>query len=913
MSIDPRLLSAPGDVPQIYTSVSDLDRRVRMLEAARGVIGAGTITGGTGGMIGTGVVTGGNIAGGTITATQIQAGSITATLIAVDAINAGHIQAGAVTASEIAANTITASQIASNTITSNEIAANTITASDIAASTITSNEIATGTIVASDIAAGTITAEQIAIGARFGDNLIGNPSAEGASTAAWGGAVIEGTASSFTSVLDTANAPDGDYYFQIGASGGSGAAYGYKAISVVPGRTYSLRLWLHHSNGNGTYYVRMSEKQTYPTGDYVTSALRNSFTSLANNLPNSNITSWTEYSFTYTVPAGINWVSLSLYNWGPSTGNLHFDAVEFRPQVSGTVIANDSITSSHIAATTIQAADIAAGTITATQIASGTITGTLIASATITGGNLVAGTITATQIGVSSLSAISANMGTITAGTITGATFQSSASNPRVWLDSTGLKATNAAGEVTLFADASIGRITALAGVGGSNMLRRSDGESTDWATYWAGGSGRTLAQSTTQWKYGTKSISVTPTSGAAPAYFFVDSVRPAKGSTVYTISAWVYATSATPRTLTFMISSTQTGGGANANQFPNGVPFTPVQNQWTRIIATWTTLSDVKDITAYLHFNASADVSTFYVDGVQLEEGYVATSWGRNPEEIYPAEVSGGGGGGTGQIQSGTIIGTDLLANTITATQIAASTITSTQIAALTITAGNIQAGAITAAKIGTGEVTADKISVAALSAISADVGSVTAGNISGVTITGATVQTNAIGARVVLDAGGMTAYNASNVPQVIIPTAGAASFAGSLDAVGGLTQDAVTSSPAAAARKHTWLDSNDSEIASIFGATSAYPGTATPRVFASATAPMSYNTLVKSHANLVHYWRAETTATLTDEVAGGLTLNAGGTAASAAGLISGSGNAIKTAPVASNWYLGTSALPKT
>jgi hypothetical protein len=87
---------------------------------------------------------------------------------------------------------------------------------------------------------------------------------------------------------------------------------------------------------------------------------------------------------------------------------------------------------------------------------------------------------------------------------------------------------------------------------------------------------------------------------------------------------------------------------------------------------------------------------------------------------------------------------------------------------------------------------VEADNIRVEELSAISADMGSITAGTITGVTITGGTVQTAASGARVQMDSSGLKTYDSAGVVQVEATTStdgalrwGAGS--GQLDATGG------------------------------------------------------------------------------------------------------------------------------
>lgn len=97
-------------------------------------------------------------------------------------------------------------------------------------------------------------------------------------------------------------------------------------------------------------------------------------------------------------------------------------------------------------------------------------------------------------------------------------------------------------------------------------------------------------------------------------------------------------------------------------------------------------------------------------------------------------------------QIQAGSITGDRITANSIAADRIQAGSITGAQISGNAITAGHIQANTITGDKIVAGAITADKMNVGSLSAVSADLGNVTAGTISGVTINGVTMNGSSI-----------------------------------------------------------------------------------------------------------------------------------------------------------------------
>lgn len=140
--------------------------------------------------------------------------------------------------------------------------------------------------------------------------------------------------------------------------------------------------------------------------------------------------------------------------------------------------------------------------------------------------------------------------------------------------------------------------------------------------------------------------------------------------------------------------------------------------------------------------------------------------------------------------IATGTITATQLAADSVTATQIAASAVSTSELAANSITSTHIQSGqitstllaanAVTATAIATGAVTSTKISVTQLDAISANMGAITSGS-----ITGATVQTASSGARVVMNSGGLTAYNSGGSAVLNFdPTTGSLALTGTVTA---------------------------------------------------------------------------------------------------------------------------------
>jgi hypothetical protein len=102
-------------------------------------------------------------------------------------------------------------------------------------------------------------------------------------------------------------------------------------------------------------------------------------------------------------------------------------------------------------------------------------------------------------------------------------------------------------------------------------------------------------------------------------------------------------------------------------------------------------------------------------------------------------------------EIGADAILARNIKAGEITAAKLAAATITGDKIAANTVTAGNIAAGTITANEIAAGTITASKLNVDSLN---------------GLTLTGVTIQTGTVGARVVLSDSSVRFYDSNNKP---------------------------------------------------------------------------------------------------------------------------------------------------
>ena len=133
-----------------------------------------------------------------------------------------------------------------------------------------------------------------------------------------------------------------------------------------------------------------------------------------------------------------------------------------------------------------------------------------------------------------------------------------------------------------------------------------------------------------------------------------------------------------------------------------------------------------------------------------------------------------GTGAVGTTNIADGAITTDKIYVNAVTAAKIAAGAVGTNQLAANAVTAGKISAGAVGADQIAASSITADKLNVSSLSAISANLGAVTSGSLTSVTITSPTIQTAESGSRIVLDTSALVAYDSSGVYTFRVGTDG-------------------------------------------------------------------------------------------------------------------------------------------
>ncbi|MBA3622941.1 MAG: hypothetical protein H0W48_00425 [Methylibium sp.] len=198
----------------------------------------------------------------------------------------------------------------------------------------------TGKIGNADLGPLVVTADKLSAGTYAGINMVPNPGAEDG-TEGWAHAG-EGVPVTFTA--DTSDKIGGSASFRIlKPTIGTQTGYQCRAMPVIPGETYSLKLRLRTNVASAAgLYIRLNQKALAPVGGFVTFGLRDSLTDLVADGPSA--ATWTSYEFTYTAPPNVFWVSLAVYNWSlGSATTTWFDDVQFGRQITGSHLAAGSI------------------------------------------------------------------------------------------------------------------------------------------------------------------------------------------------------------------------------------------------------------------------------------------------------------------------------------------------------------------------------------------------------------------------------------------------------------------------------------------------------------------------------------------------------------------------------------------
>ena len=184
--------------------------------------------------------------------------------------------------------------------------------------------------------------------ATSGSNLIFNGNAEGGDTAGW---LLTDASSPAISFAVGAIARSGGFSFVIDKSGldpSSRAGAVTRQIPVKPGEKYVINISIFGSSATPFgLFLYMHERIVSSPSGFIANGNGNSISYMVVDGPLA--AGWTDYSRVYTVPAGIFFVSLGIYDWigGPSL--MRFEASIFKQ--SDAVLGNNILSQTGVIVT----------------------------------------------------------------------------------------------------------------------------------------------------------------------------------------------------------------------------------------------------------------------------------------------------------------------------------------------------------------------------------------------------------------------------------------------------------------------------------------------------------------------------------------------------------------------------------
>lgn len=440
---DPAVVYTPG-VPWTAAQVADLARRLSAVERGQG---GSTISG----------LASSGFADGSIPGSAIQAGTITTVQIAANAIAAPQIQAGAITANKLAAGAVTANAVAANAVQAGAIAAGSLDGY-----TITGGSFRTapdGTYPRLVMDSGGLRAEQSANLLTFNLKsdgtlvLSGKVTAEAGSTGLQNiGGVINAPQVGF-SVGGGNLVPNST--FNNGTTGMNGTGLQGASGTIGPAGTPSVSI---RGTGGVASFYPAAMFPISPRHDYVCSCYVQPASGATARSPYAQIEWYSSSGAMIRASAGKplaetagQWVRLSATGYSDdnaryaravvvypatSSGEVHYiNGIQFEPGQVPTAYKPLAIENNQNTVGQDQVAPDAVGN---DELAPGAVGNENIQQDSISAREIIAGSITATEL----------RAGAIDSFQITSPRIRTSASHPMVYMDNTGVYATNAQGAV---------------------------------------------------------------------------------------------------------------------------------------------------------------------------------------------------------------------------------------------------------------------------------------------------------------------------------------------------------------------------------------------------------------------------------------------------------------------------------
>jgi hypothetical protein len=251
-----------------------------------------------------------------------------------------------------------ATAIQDGAITTDKISAGSVTANKVAANSITANHIQAGTIGAAQIATGALTARVIATGNP--DNIV--PDGDFRDASWWNSNTPDGR----LNVIDVTFA---NFRRALSITPGGGFDFFSPMFTVEPGATYKFTMAVHTIGFNGQFLatLHMPGIQWYSlkNGAACDPSIINSANGTTTNVSET-------YETTYTVPVGASYFNSWQFRLnGGFTGEVQF-AVKIVRVSDSTLIKDGAITTEKLTVGAVTADKILAGTITGDKFNTGT-------------------------------------------------------------------------------------------------------------------------------------------------------------------------------------------------------------------------------------------------------------------------------------------------------------------------------------------------------------------------------------------------------------------------------------------------------------------------------------------------------------------------------------------------------------
>jgi hypothetical protein len=359
--------------------------------------------------------------------TKLARGAVTDAALALGAVNSTALADGAVLAEKLAANSVTLGKVASGAVTAAALAADSVIAGKVAADAITAREIAANSVTATEIAAASISADKLVVAG--GTNVLGDPSFEGAYTAAI-------TRNSW-SVVSGGNGSAKALRVDATATAATTRSLSITSMPILSGEQLYLAIDANVSSdwtgGALKFYARWLDGTGATVGFGVAQV----------DVPSRG--SWQRLAATVTAPANTTSATVLVETYQSTAGAVLWDNAVVRPVVPGVQIADGAVTAPKILAGAVTAEKIAALAVTAEKIAGLSITTDKLSALSVTADKIAANAVTATKISAGAVEATHIKAGAITADkldadaingkVVTGATVRTAATGRRLVLN----------------------------------------------------------------------------------------------------------------------------------------------------------------------------------------------------------------------------------------------------------------------------------------------------------------------------------------------------------------------------------------------------------------------------------------------------------------------------------------------